>query len=87
MPNRYTSEQLLQELPRPLLNFLWYLWDTYCDPDDPEFRITLQDTEDTNGQRFFIHGNGKTLTQDFGCHIAADIVIRKDGARYFMGYG
>lgn len=87
MIETFTSERLLRELPRPLLHFLWYLWDTYCDPSELEFRITLQGDGDVNGKRLTIHATGATLTQDFGCAVNADILIRKIGTRVFMEYG
>ena len=86
MLDNYTSEKLLRELPRPLLNFLWYLWETYDGLCSPEFRITLQSAENVNAQSFYIQSTGKTITQDFGCCINADIVIRKEGTKYFMEY-
>lgn len=42
MHDCYTSEKLSRELPRPLINFLWYLWETYGNPNESEFRIALQ---------------------------------------------
>jgi len=86
MLDNYTSEKLLRELPRPLLNFIWYLWDTYSDPSESEFRVTLKNSSDTNGQQFVIHTAGIAVTQNFGCSVNAEIVVRKDGTRYFMEY-
>ena len=84
MFEKYTSERLLRELPRSLLNFLWYIWETYSNPGETEFHITLDG--DASGQKFIIHSTGETVTEAFGCHIDADIVIRKVGARFFMEY-
>ena len=86
MPNKYTSERLLHDLPRPMLNFLWYLWDIYYDPSTPDFRITLQIDEPTNKQHFIIHTTGDVTTQDLGFSINAEIVIRTCGTRCIMEY-
>lgn len=86
MLDTYTSERLLQEFPRPLLNFLWYVWHTYYDPSESEFRVTLQNSGDASSQQFLIHSAGVNVTQNFGCSIDAEIVVRKDGTRYFMEY-
>lgn len=83
--NQYTAEQLLHDLPRPLLNFLWYLFDTYSVPGEMEFVITLQDG-DGSGQRFVIPCACVDITKNFGCHITADIAIRECGTRFFMEY-
>ena len=84
MQRKYISEQLLYELPRPLINFIWYLWDTYYDRYSPAWEITLNGDDRTSAQIFIIQSIGKTVAQDFGCHITADIAIRKYGARIFM---
>lgn len=86
MHEKYTSKRLLWELPRPLLNFLWYLWDTYNDPCDSEFRVALRNSDDADGQQFVIHSAGITVTQSFGCSVNAEIAVRKDGTRCFMEY-
>jgi len=86
MFEKYTSERLPRELPRPLLNFLWYLWETYNDPCGIEFRVTLQDSGDISSQQFLIHSVGIAVTQNFGGSVNAEIVVRKDGTRYFMEY-
>ena len=85
MFDKYTSERLLQELPRPLVNFIWYLWEINYDPNAAEFRVTLQDGG-SDGQRFIIHSTGSTVTQNFGPGIDTEIVIRRAGERYFMEY-
>ena len=84
MHDKYTSEKLLRELPRPLLNFLWYLWDTYSNPEALEFRILIKAASDADGQLFIINSIGKTVTQDLGYNIETDIVIRNNGTRFFM---
>ena len=84
MSTAFTSERLLREHPRPLLNFLWYLWETNYDPCETEFRITLQN--DNKGQQFLIHSTGDIITQDLGCCVNAEIVVRKCCTRYFMDY-
>ena len=86
MPEKYTSERLRQDLPRPLLNFLWYLWDTYYVPKGEEFRISLQDTGNAQGLRFTIYPTGETTTKDFDCRANVSIAFRKEGARVFMEY-
>ena len=86
MLEKHTSEKLLRELPRPVAHFMWYLWETYSDPNVSEFHITLHGHEDPAHQRFIIHTIGKTIAKDFRCNIDADIAIRKSGARCFMEY-
>jgi hypothetical protein len=86
MTEKYTSERLARGLPRPALNFIWYLWDTYNDPGMTEFRVTLQAGDEADGQRFVIHSAGTSFTQDFGCAIDADIAVRVAGERVFMEY-
>ena len=83
MNERYISERLLQELPRPLVNFVWYLWEMYGDADNAVFRVTITDAD---GQRFYVHATGDTIIQDFGCRTDADIAIRREGSRAFMEY-
>ena len=85
MPEKYTSEHILREIQRPLINFLWYLWDIYYDPCEKECRITLQDGG-VCGQRFIIYSSGEIITQDFGSYIDADIAIRKYNEMIFMEY-
>ena len=63
MYEKYVSEKLLRELPRPLLNFLWYLWDTYSYTDLSEVRILLRGTEDANGQCFTVHTTSETIIE------------------------
>ena len=82
MNERYVSEQLAKEAPRSLLNFIWYLWETYCDPAAGKNQFMLQPC--TNGQRIVIDSTSKTVEQDFGTAIYAVIVIQKDGEKYYM---
>jgi hypothetical protein len=86
MFDTFTSEQLIQELPRPLLNFLWYLWELYGDSALQEFRITVQSKAETAGQQFAIPSADVTITQNFGCALDAEIAIRKISEWYFMEY-
>ena len=82
MIEKFVSEQLLSQMPLPLLNFLWYLWDVYCDPNSAESILLLQPGEGC--QRVTIPMAGKTVEQDFGTYIDATILIRKDGTKYYM---
>ena len=82
MVEKYVSEQLLKDISRPLLNFLWYLWETYCDA--MESRFTLQ--SDGQSQQVTIHAAGKTITKDLGSNMNAGIVIYRFGADAYMTY-
>jgi hypothetical protein len=82
MVEKYVSERLLNELPRSLINFIWYLWEAYCDPDAPESIFLLKPGE--IGQRVVIPQFNKSIEQDFGTSIDATILIRGDGSKYYM---
>ena len=82
MSKRFISEQLLSEMSRPLINFIWYLWEMYCDPTAAEYLFILQPC--AKGQRIVILHIDKTIEQDFGTAINATILIKKDGANYYM---
>lgn len=82
MPNRFVSQDLLNECPAPFLHFLWYLWDVYCDPNAAESLFLLQAGE--RGQRVTILSIPKTVEQDFGVRMDAIIRIRKTGENYDM---
>ena len=82
MIEKHVSERLMREMPRFLINFIWYLWDTYCDPDTEESLFLLQ--SDGNGQRVTIPLIDKTVVQDFGTAFNTTITIRKDGFKYYM---
>ena len=82
MDDNYVSEELLKEIPQSLINFLWYLWDVYCDPGSEASLLLLQ-AED-GGQRVTIHPEIMTVKQDFGTTITATILIRKKGSKYYM---
>ena len=82
MNEKYISEQVLDELPRPLINFLWYLWDVYCDPRAECVLLLLQPSG--SSQKVTIPEINKAVEQDFGVAIDATIVICKDGAKYLM---
>jgi hypothetical protein len=85
MPEKFTSDQLARELPRPLLNFLWYLWETYHSPWESECRVTLRDGG-ADGLRFEVSPAGVSVAKDFGCRKEAEIAIRRYGSAYFMEY-
>ena len=84
MCEKYISERLMNDLTNPLINFLWYLWELYCDPNDGDNIFIL--SSDGNGQTVKIHSIDKTVNQDFGTNINAEIIIHKDGTKYFMSY-
>ena len=82
MNERFISEELLNEMPRPLINFLWYLWEVYCDEADDESLFILQ--SGIIGQCITIQTTGKTVEQDLGTAIDTEILIRKEGAKHYM---
>jgi hypothetical protein len=82
MVEKYVSERLLNELPRSLINFIWYLWEFYCDPAATESIFSLSPGE--SGQRVVIPQFDKSIEQDFGTSIEATILIRSDGSNYYM---
>jgi len=79
---QYVSLQLLDELPKPLIRFLWYLWEVYCDPATEESSFLLQVGD--SGQRVTILPIDKTVEKDFGIATDVRILIRKDGVKYCM---
>ena len=83
MLEKFTSERLLQELPRPVINFIWYLWEVYNHSSKSEFYVILQDGG-AGKQQFFIPAVDLTISQDFDCNINVSIVIRNGGFRVFM---
>ena len=82
MIEKYVSERLLNEMPKSLINFLWYLWDVYCDPSVEENMFLLYPGD--SGQRVTISLIEKTVEQDFGTAIKSIILIRKEGSKYYM---
>ena len=81
----HTSEKIQRVLSRPLINFIWYLWEVYCDPCASVSQITLEGGD--GGQHFIVPSAGFSTTQDFGCRTDADIVIRRIELGYFMELG
>ena len=82
MAEKFVSERLLDELPNSLINFIWYLWEVYCDPAIEESLLSLQ--SGISGQRVIITQINKSVEQDFGTAIDATIAIRRDGSKYYM---
>ena len=82
MTEKYVSERLLNEMPRPLINFLWYLWEMYCNPVAGDIIFVLRSGD--NGQQVTMPLIGKTVEQEFGASIDSTILIRKEGSKYFM---
>ena len=82
MIERYVSEQMLNKIPLSLINFLWYLWEVYCNPDTTETILLIQPGD--HGQRVTIPMIEKTVEQDFGTAIDSIILIRKEGSKYYM---
>ena len=82
MAEKFVSERLLNELPKSLLNFIWYLWEVYCDPTVKESLFLLQARN--HSQRVIIPQLDKSIEQDFGAAIDATILIRRDGSKYCM---
>jgi hypothetical protein len=79
---KHVAEGLLNELPRSLLNFIWYLWEVYFDPAIKESMFILQ--SGNNVQRVIIPKLNKSIEKDFSTAVDAIILIRKDGAKYYM---
>jgi len=73
---------LLNELPKSLINFIWYLWDVYYDPNDKESLFILQ--PGSSGQSVILPHINKSIEQDFGTAIDVTILIRRDGSKYYM---
>ena len=82
MAEKFVSERLLKELPNSLINFLWYLWEVYCDPATEESRFVLQSGK--SGQRVIIPHIDKSFEQDFGTAIDVTILIHRNGSDYYM---
>ena len=82
MAEKYVSERLLNELPKSLINFIWYLWEVYYDPTAKESLLILQ--PGSRGQRVVIPQLDKSIEQDFGTAIDVTILIRRDGSKYYM---
>jgi hypothetical protein len=80
MPERFVSEGLRRELPNAMLNFIWYLWELYCDPDNEVSVLELRPGD--KGQRVTVAG--QAVEQDFGTAVEAQIVILKSGNIYLM---
>jgi len=81
---KYISEKIVKEIPNSLINFLWYLWELHCDPNDSEVHIKLH--SDGDSQAVTLLSADKTATQNFGTSINADITIIKEDTRYYMSY-
>ena len=82
MDERFISERLLEEMPRPLINFIWYLWEIYCDSTANESQFILK--SDGNSQSVTIPHIDKTIQQYFGAAIDATIIIRKNDTKFYM---
>jgi len=82
MAEKYVSERLLNELPKSLINFIWYLWEVYSDPTIKESLFLLQAGK--SGQRVIIPQINKCIEQDFGTAIDVTILIRRDGSKFYM---
>ena len=82
MCDRFISMHLLNEIPRPLIYFIWYLWDVYCDPTANESLFLLK--PGITGQRVTIQHINKTIEQDFGTAIEVTVTIQKNGSKYHM---
>jgi hypothetical protein len=80
--DKYVSDVLIGELPKSLINIIWYIWELYCDQSNKENVLIFRPT---NGkQRIIIPEINKTFEQDFGMEaIGATIFIR----RYVDGFG
>jgi hypothetical protein len=82
MVEKYVSEGLLNELPRSLINFIWYLWEAYCDETGEESVFLLKQGE--SGQCVVIPQLDKSVEQDFGTSVDATILIRRNRSNYYM---
>jgi len=81
MVKKFISKQISDEIPSPLINFIWYLWETYCDSDNESIFML---SPCTKGQRVTILHTGMSTEQDFGTAITATILIRKSGDNFYM---
>ena len=82
MIEKYVSECLIGEIPKPLINFIWYLWEAYCPPTIKECQFLLQTGE--NGQRVTIPQINKSFEQDFGTAIDVVVLIRREMEKCYM---
>jgi hypothetical protein len=85
--NKYVSNELIEELPQPLINFLWYIWEVHFkNAEETKFLLETSD----NGLRIAIPALDKTIEQDFGVAVSATIIIRKgkswrkNRSKYYM---
>jgi len=81
MAKKIISKQISDEIPNPLINFIWYLWETYCDSADESIFMLIPCT---NGQRITILPLEKSTEQNFGTGITGTILIRKNGENFYM---
>lgn len=79
---KFVSERLTKQVPRSLINFLWYLFETYR--KENENRFILRTDGDERQLNITICSANKTIVQDFGININTAIVIRTDGENYYM---
>ena len=81
MVKKFISKQISNEIPNPLINFIWYLWETYCSSSNESIFILVPCSK---GQRVTILHTEISTVQDFGTAITATIVVRKSGDNYYM---
>ncbi len=86
MHNKFTSERLIEELPKNLINFLWYLWEIYSQQGENQSRFAIKALEEKGSLRITVASKGKSIVQDFGISLNAEIIIRKKEGGYYMTY-
>jgi hypothetical protein len=82
MIEKYVSLDLLNKLPKSLINFLWYLWEIHDDPGEAQSLIYLQQGD--NGQQITFVASSKVIEQNFGTAVNATVTIKKESEKYFM---
>ena len=80
--SRYISTELLNKLSDPLINFIWYLWDAYFNPDTKEAIFHLEATK--NGQRVAMPSIHKVIEQNLGISTNMTIIIQKEEGKHHM---
>lgn len=86
MQEKFNDEKVIRELPNALINFLWYLWETYCNNEETIFVLSQSDSGESR-QTVRICAVDKSITKDFGISINAEILIQKNNNDFCMSFG
>ena len=76
------SDDLAKELPKSLVNFLWYIWELHLGEDADEVVFCIETFDE--GLNINVPTLGKVFKQDFAATINATIVILKHEQKYYM---